>query len=154
VITAVRGSSSALAALALTACLGVAAPTPASEPLATSASTKEHPMESAKRRAPVAKPVTAKGIRYEQMRHAKDHGYTQGGGVIAAVDEKTDKLLWSVQLYKTEVDPAEELDAQEVYVKTLAFDKSGQALVATDERGRVWSVDLATHAVTQAAASH
>jgi hypothetical protein len=149
VIPAVRWSSSALAALTLTACLSVAAPTPASEPVAASAPTKEHPMESAKRRAPVAKPVVAKGIRYEQMRRAKDHGYTQSGGVIAAVDEKTDKILWSVQLYKTEVDPAEELDAQEVYVKELALDKSGHALLATDERGRVWGVDLATHAVTQ-----
>lgn len=111
-------------------------------------------MESAKRRAPVAKPVVAKGIRYEQMRRAKDHGYTQSGGVIAAVDEKTDKVLWSVQLYKTEVDPAEELDAQEVYVKELALDKSGHSLLATDERGRVWGVDLATHAVTQVSGKH
>lgn len=148
-ITAARRSASALAAMALTACLGVSTPTPASESLAAPASTKEHPMESAKRRAPTAKPVVAKGVRYEQMRRAKHHGFTQGGGVIAAVDEKSDKILWSVQLYKTEVDPAEELDAQEVYVKELALDKSGHALLATDERQRVWSVDLATHAVTQ-----
>ena len=111
-------------------------------------------MESAKRRAPSAKPVVAKGVRYEQMRRAKDHGFTQGGGVIAAVDEKSDKILWSVQLYKTEYDLAEEQDAQEVYVKELALDKSGHALLATDERKRVWSVDLATHAVTQVSGNH
>ena len=153
-IAVVRWSSSALFAMAVTACLGATTPTPDSPPPASPATTKEHPMESAKRRAPVAKPVVAKGIRYEQMRRAKDHGFTQSGGVIAAVDEKTDKLLWSVQLYKTEYDTAEEQDAQEVYVKQLALDKSGHALLATDERQRVWSIDLGTHAVTQVGASH
>ena len=108
-------------------------------------------MESAKRRAPGARPVVAGGIRYEPMRRAEEHGFEQGGGVIAALDAKTDQLLWSVQLYKTAFDAAEERDAQEVYVKELALDKSGHALLATDERKRVWSVDLATHAVTQVA---
>lgn len=106
-------------------------------------------MESAKRRAPVAKPVVSQGIRYEQMRRPEEHGYTQGGGIVAAVDAKTDKLLWSVQLYKNAFDASEEKDAQEVYVKELALAKSGHVLLATDERKRVWSVDLATHAVTQ-----
>ncbi len=146
----------ALAALAVAGCVATTPSLQASESLAEPAPTKEHPMESesAKRRAPSAKPVVVKGIRYEQMRRAKDHGFTQSGGVIAAVDEKSGEILWSVQLYKTEVDPAEELDAQEVYVKELALAKSGHALLATDERKRVWSVDLATHAVTQVNGPH
>jgi hypothetical protein len=117
---------------------------------------KEHAMESAKRRTPVVKPVVVKGVRYEQMRRAKDHGFTQSGGVIAAVEDKTDKILWCVQLYKTEYDAAQEQDVQEVYVKELALDESGHALLATDERQRVWSIDLSTHVVTLsgAAASH
>jgi hypothetical protein len=144
-----RGAPFAIAALAIAASLLMEAPTSAGESLAGPAPKKEHAMESAKRRAPVAKPVVANGVRYEQMRRAKDHGYTQGGGVIAAVEDKTDKILWSVQLYKTTYDPSEEQDAQEVYVKELALDKSGQALLASDERKRLWSVDLATHVVTQ-----
>ena len=48
----------------------------------------------------------------------------------------------------TEYDLAEEQDVQEVYVKDLALYKSGHALLASDERKRVWSVDLATHTVT------
>ena len=145
----IRGAAFAVAALVLT----IEAPASASESLAASAPPKEHPMESAKRRAPApVKPVIVKGVRYEQMRRAKDHGFTQSGGVIAAVEDKTDKILWTVQLYKTEYDAAEEQDVQEVYVKALALDKSGHALLATDERGRVWSVDLATHAVTPASA--
>lgn len=120
----------------------------ANDALAGTSPEKEHIMESAKRRPPVAKPVIAKGIHYEQMRRPEEHGFTQSGGVIAAVDAKTDKILWIVQLYKTEFDSAEERDAQEVYVTELALDKSGQTLLATDERQRVWSVDLATHTVT------
>ena len=142
-----RRAAFTIAAVAIASCLLVDVPTLASESLAEPALKKEHPMESAKRRAPVAKPVVAKGIRYEQMRRAREHGYAQSGGVIAAVEEKTDKVLWSIQLYTTTFDPAEELDAQEVYVKDLALAKSGHALLATDERRRVWSVDLVTHAV-------
>ncbi len=144
----------ALAALAVAGCVATTPSLQASESLADPAPTKEHPMESAKRRAPAAKPVVVNGIRYEQMRRARDHGFTQSGGVIAAVDGKSDKILWSVQLYKTEYDPAEEQDAQEVYVKELALAKSGHALLATDERKRVWAIDLATHAVTQVGGDH
>jgi hypothetical protein len=138
------------ATLAVAALLVIELPSAASESPAASEPKKEHSMESAKRRAPApVKPVVVKGVRYEQMRRAKDHGFTQSGGVIAAIEDKTDKVLWTVQLYTTEVDAAEEQDVQEVYVKELALDKSGHALLATDERKRVWSVDLATHAVTQ-----
>ena len=82
------------------------------------------------------------------MRRARDHGFTQSGGVIAAVEDKTDKVLWTLPLYTTEYDATEEQDMQEVDVKELSLDKSGHALLATDERKRVWSADPAKHAVT------
>jgi hypothetical protein len=153
VIAPIRRTPHSVAALAVAVEVAASLTASAGESLAEPAPKKEHAMESAKRRAPVAKPVVAKGIRYEQMRRPQEHGFTQGGGVIAAVDVKTDKILWSVQLYGTDFDSAEEKDAQEVYVKELALDKSGHALLATDERKRVWSVDLATHAVTQLGAA-
>jgi hypothetical protein len=103
-------------------------------------------MESAKRRAPVARPVVAKGIRYDQMRRPEEHGFTQSGGVIAAVDTKTDKILWSVQLYKTDFDGAEEGRAG-------GLREGGRArqvgACAAGDRKRVRSVDPATHAVTR-----
>ena len=148
-MTRLAGRTLAPFAFALAACTMAAAPPPANGADTESAPRKEPAMESAKRRAPVAKPVVAKGIRYEQLLRAKDHGFAQSGGVIAAIDAKAEKILWTVQLYQVAVDPSEELDVQEVYVKELALDKSGHALLATDERKRVWSVDLATHAVTQ-----
>ena len=105
-------------------------------------------MESAKRRAPSAKPVTHLGVRYEQMRRPGEHGFTQAGGVIAAIDVAKDKQLWAVQLYETKFDPAEERDAQEVYVSELRIDTKTQALIATDERKRHWMIKLADHSVS------
>jgi hypothetical protein len=107
-------------------------------------------MESAKRRAPLVKPVVFQGVRYEQLRRPDEHGFAQSGGVLAAFDDKTGKYLWAVQLYTTAFDQAEERDVQEVYIKDLVLDKGKQALRATDERKRVWSIDITTHAVTAA----
>jgi len=110
-------------------------------------SSQEKSMESAKRRAPVVKPVTVQGVRYEPLRRPDEHGFAQSGGVLAAIDDKTGKYLWGVQLYATPFDAAEEHDVQEVYIKELSYDKAQHAILATDERKRVWSVNIATHAV-------
>jgi hypothetical protein len=48
-------------------------------------------VESAKRRAPSAKPVTHPGVKYEQMRRPMEHGFTQSGGVVAAIDTTSEK---------------------------------------------------------------
>lgn len=105
-------------------------------------------MESAKRRAPSAKPVLHLGIRYEQMRRPMEHGFTQSGGIIAAIDTATDKQLWAVQLYETTFNAAEERDAQEVYVSELKIDAKTKSLIATDERKRRWMITLADHSVS------
>jgi hypothetical protein len=113
-------------------------------------SSPEKSMESAKRRAPVVKPVVVQGIRYQPLRRPDEHGFAQSGGVLAAIDDKTSKYLWGVQLYAKPFGAAEERDAQEVYIKELSYDKARHAILATDERKRVWSVDIATHSVATA----
>lgn len=109
---------------------------------------KEITMESAKRRAPTAKPVTHQGVRYEQLRRPLEHGFKQGGGIIGAVDVATGAMKWTVQLYETSFDPKEERDAQEVYVSDLQLDAKAGVLVATDERKRRWQIRLADQTVT------
>lgn len=104
-------------------------------------------MESAKRRAPIVQPLVVQGIRYEPLRRPDEHGFAQGGGVLAAFDDSTGKRLWCAQLYETAFDGAEERDVQEVCIKALAFDEARQAIRVTDERERVWWVDRATGAV-------
>ncbi|MFN4117050.1 MAG: hypothetical protein ACK4F7_11205 [Inhella sp.] len=99
-------------------------------------------MESAKRRGPAARPVEHQGVRYEQLRRARDQGFAQAGGVIAAIDIASGRQLWVVQLYQTAFDPAEERDAQEVYVAELRLDEKSGLLRAQDERRRVWWLRL------------
>lgn len=111
--------------------------------------TKETTMESAKRRAPAAKPVVHEGIRYEQLRRPQEHGFSQGGGVIGAFNESTRVKVWAVQLYETAFDPKEERDAQEVYVSDLKIDAKAKALIAVDERKRRWRIQLSDGSVTQ-----
>lgn len=106
-------------------------------------------MESAKRRAPAAKPVVHQGIRYEQLRRPQEHGYRQGGGVIGAVDLASGRMLWTLQLFETTFDPQEERDAQEVYLSELAIDAKAGLLLAVDERRRRWQVRLADRSVSQ-----
>jgi hypothetical protein len=116
---------------------------------ATLPQVKESGMESSKRRAPAAKPVTHKGIRYEQLRAARSRGFGQSGGVIAAVDEASGQELWTLQLYTTQYDPHEETDAQEVYIEELRIDKKSETLIARDERGRTFIVNLKDRTVTE-----
>lgn len=100
-------------------------------------------MESAKRRAPTARPVVHQGVRYEQLRRPAEQGFAQSGGVLAATDVASGKQLWVTRLFKTEFDPKEEKDAQEVYVSQLVFDAKAGVLMATDERKRRWRINPA-----------
>lgn len=133
--------AAALLAAGLTACLSGAA----SAPLPS----EEKTMESAKRRAPSARPVEHKGVRYEQLRRPQEQGFQQAGGVIAATDTASGEQLWAVQLYQTAFDPAEERDAQEVYVSELSLDASKGLLKAVDERKRVWLIRLSDGSLVQ-----
>ncbi|EXI69849.1 MAG: hypothetical protein AW08_00342 [Candidatus Accumulibacter adjunctus] len=103
---------------------------------------KEKTMESAKRRVPTVKPLLYQGVRYEPLRRAREQGFAQSGGVLAAADAASGKTLWTSQLYETSFDPNEERDVQEVYIESLALDANTASLVATDERKRRWRVQL------------
>jgi len=110
---------------------------------------KESSMESSKRRAPTAKPVVHQGIRYEQLRGARARGFEQNGGVIAAIEVKGGKELWTLQVYKTEYDQHEERDAQDVYIEEMRIDAKANALILRDERGRSFSINLKDRSITQ-----
>lgn len=110
---------------------------------------KESSMESSKKRAPAVKPVVHKGIRYEQVRGARARGFEQNGGVIAAIEVSSGNELWTLQVYKTEYDPREEKDVQDVYIEEMRVDAKANALILRDERGRRFSVNLTDRSVTQ-----
>lgn len=93
--------------------------------------------------------VTHKGIRYEQLRGPRSRGFGQSGGVIAAIDVANGRELWTLQLYTTRYPPHEETDVQEVYIEEMSIDVKSDTLVARDEGGRTFVVDLKDRTVTE-----
>lgn len=71
------------------------------------------------------------------------------GGVIEARAPQTNKLLWQVQIYITEYDKSLEKDVQDVFIKSLTLDKTHNLLIMSDEKSRVFVLNLATRRVTQ-----
>ena len=67
----------------------------------------------------------------------------QNGGVVEARDPKTKKLLWQVQVYKTEY-KALEKDVQDVFITSLTLDKVHNLLIMSDEKSRVFVLNLST----------
>ena len=103
----------------------------------------------AKRIAPEEVPPIATDKAVFSVPHFAEGDRTQNGGVVEARHPKTKKLLWRIQIYKTAYDKALEKDVQDVFIKTLSFDKSHKLLIMSDEKSRVFVLNLTTRKVTQ-----
>ena len=103
----------------------------------------------AKRGAPEEVPPIATDKAVFSVPHFPEGDRIQNGGVVEARDPKTNKLLWQVQIYKTEHDVALEKDVQDVFIKSLTLDKVHNLLIMSDEKSRVFVLNLATKRVTQ-----
>ena len=77
------------------------------------------------------------------------NGQPHNGGVIDAHDPKTNKLLWRVVVYKVVYNNDIEGDVQDIFIKSLALDKDHGLLIMSDERDRMFVLDLATKKVTR-----
>lgn len=108
---------------------------------------EESSMESAKRGpAPKVAPVDAGGVRYEVLLGTRaSHG--QEGGVVRAFEIRSGKELWTRRVYDTVYDANEEQDVQDVFIKSMVLDKSGEALLIENERGRRFRMNLSDCAV-------
>ena len=96
----------------------------------------------AKRVAPAkVEPVIYQGIRYIAPNDDGRRAY------IEAWDVRTNKKLWDVTVFTNRIDPKLEEDVQWVFVTTLNV-RDG-TLIVTSERGKIYSVDVNTKAVTQ-----
>jgi hypothetical protein len=104
-------------------------------------------MKSAKRRVPEPSPVVQNGVRYQVEFGGKSHGFPHIGGVIAAVDDATERVLWTVVVYRVTFNPNKEEDTQEVFITDLALNGDGTRLIVTNEEGKRFAIDPATRAV-------
>ena len=106
--------------------------------------------EQPKRAAPKpVEPVEINKVRYEVVRAAKAHGFGQDGGVIVATDTTTGKELWTLKVYQTHYDQAEEQDVQEVYITKLTPCQDNTALQVENEARKTYLVNLNTREVSE-----
>lgn len=96
---------------------------------------------------PVA-PVVIGHVRFEAPPWAKAAGQEQNGGVVVARDVTTGAELWAAKVYTIPYDAGLEGDVQDVFITEMRPSPDGQSLRVTDERGRHWLLDLASHRAT------
>lgn len=96
----------------------------------------------AKRAAPAAvKPVVHGGLEFRAP--------SEKMGVVEAWDGAAGRMLWEKQVYAVKLDPNLEADVQHVFITKLEV--ADGALLVTNERGEVYSMDLKTRNVSKAA---
>ena len=96
----------------------------------------------AKRAAPQpVTPVVHNGVKYVAPNE------TGREGKVEARDEKTDKKLWDVVIYKVKIDPNLETDVQWVFITKL--DLRGEILLVTNEKNERFTLDLKTKKVAK-----
>lgn len=106
-------------------------------------------MPAAKRVGPDdVPPVTVNGVRYEAVHWGRRRGLEQNGGYIAAIDSASGNELWLAKIYTIEYNPKLETDVQDLFIQTLQVADDNKTLKITDEDGREFTLDLATHTVT------
>ena len=105
-------------------------------------------MESAKRRVPSVPPVSLGGTRYEVVRGARSRGFNQNGGVLAAVDVRSGKELWTLLVYETRYNDKEEQDVQDVFITHMAMSEDRKHLLIKSESKKSYSVNLDDRSVT------
>lgn len=97
-----------------------------------------------KERADLPEPaaVTVDGIRYAAPPFTRAQGLPHNGGYVEAIDARTGKRRWIVDVIGAPRDKGMEGDKQDVFITELALDANRQHLLVTDERGRRWRIEL------------
>ncbi|BDG09737.1 hypothetical protein AMPC_28500 [Anaeromyxobacter paludicola] len=85
-------------------------------------------------------PVIQAGVRYVFPHFTDDDGTWIKSGLVQARDEKTNALLWSIQLYEVWLNPRMEGDVQDVAINSARIE--GDRLIVTNERNHTYAVDL------------
>lgn len=107
-----------------------------------------NPVGSADRLPPPdVPPVERDGVRYAQAEDGRTVGHKQKSGVLVASAVASGKQLWSLVVYTSEVDPRQEVDAQWVFFKSMAFEPDGRLRIV-NEADKAFLVDVQHHTVS------
>lgn len=96
---------------------------------------------------PAVEPVIVNGVRHEALHWGRTQGLDQDGGYVVAMDMASGHELWTVRVYRIDYLPGLETDVQDIFIESLVLAEGDRQLLVTDERGRKFMLDLASHAV-------
>ncbi len=106
-------------------------------------------MEFFRRAAPKpVEPIVVGNVRYQVMFGTRKR-FNQSGGIVGAFNVTTGEELWAIAVYKTAYDEKEEIDAQDIFITTMAITPDGTHLTITDTGKRTFLVNLIDQAVIQ-----
>jgi hypothetical protein len=97
-------------------------------------------------RAPQVPPVTIGGVRYEPTAQTATPGPEHAPGVLGAYDAASGARLWTLEVYRQQIDSRLERDVQEDHFQSLEATPDGKLLIVT-ETGRRYEVDPTTRGV-------
>lgn len=99
---------------------------------------------------PSVEPLEHNCIRYEVEHWGKTKGLKQNGGYIAAVDIANNEQIKWIQIYKIKYSWwGKEDDKQDIFINEISLDKLKNKLIITDEKGRIFHLDLLTSNVDE-----
>jgi hypothetical protein len=98
---------------------------------------------------PEVPPVVQGSTRFEVIHWGRDRGLGQNGGYIAALDDASDRELWTLKIYGVSYDPELEEDVQDVFIEKMTAIRA-DALEIVDEKGRRYLVNPQARRVTAA----
>ena len=104
---------------------------------------------SAKRLAPAKVDPVETPEAVISVPHFPNGDRKQNGGVLEAHHPESGELLWRVQVYKTTYQPTLEKDVQDVFIKSLTFDAHHGLLILSDEKERIFVLNLENRKVTR-----
>lgn len=93
-------------------------------------------------------PVMLGNTRFEAPLWGKSRDLAQNGGHVVAINNETGEELWLATLYEIVYDPDMEEDKQDLFLTSLKVDAKNSRLLAEDERGRKFALDIFSRKVT------
>jgi hypothetical protein len=85
---------------------------------------------------PEVKPITHKGVRYEQDAQSSSHGGTQPGGYLVAINPETGERLWMLKVYEVRHQPDAPFEPGCYFRSMRLLRKTGEIEIVNEVGGK------------------